>query len=151
MQKKFNREEIDSIIPQSDPFLFLDEAAIDGDTAIATYKIRGDEFFLKGHFKDNPVFPGTLMFEALGQLGVLYVLASGNASFTQEIDPSTIFFISTENMRCQRICRPSETLTLEIKPVRIRHPMFAFEGKISVGNERTAFVERATLTFDYKK
>ena len=87
----------------------------------------------------------------LGQLGVLYLLVSGNPAFEKEIDPSTIFFISTEGMRCQRLCRPSETLSLEIKPVRIRHPMFAFEGKISVDGARTAFVERATLTFDYKK
>jgi hypothetical protein len=30
--------------------------------------------FLEGHFKENPVFPASIMIEALGQLCVFYLL-----------------------------------------------------------------------------
>ena len=56
--KKFSHEEICAILPQQPPFLFLDEAVIDGKEITATYLVRGDEFLLKGHFKNDPVFPG---------------------------------------------------------------------------------------------
>ena len=50
----YDRLEITSRLPQQPPFLFVDEAQIEGETVRARYTVRGDEFFLEGHFKDNP-------------------------------------------------------------------------------------------------
>ena len=36
--------------------------------ATGKYKITGDEFFLKGHFKDNPVLPASIMLD--GEYGI---------------------------------------------------------------------------------
>ena len=73
MDRKLNRQEIEALMPHGDPFLFIDSAEIGIGLAKMKYKIRGDEFFFKGHFKNNPIFPATLMLEAVGQLGVLYL------------------------------------------------------------------------------
>jgi 3-hydroxyacyl-[acyl-carrier-protein] dehydratase len=43
-------------MPHRFPFLFIDEAQVLSDSVQAVYKIKGDENFLKGHFKDNPSF-----------------------------------------------------------------------------------------------
>lgn len=150
MEKSLNRQEIEKLMPHQDPFLFLDEATLGIGSASAKYKIKGDEFFLKGHFKDNPVFPGTLMLEAVGQLGVLYLLASGDPALAKPVDPKKIFFTSSDNARCSRICRPGETLNIFLKVSRVRHPLFSFEGKGSVDGQRASFVETITLTFDYQ-
>lgn len=150
MEKIFNREEIEGIMPHQYPFLFIDSAVIGEGYAKAKYKIRPDEYFLKGHFKDNPVLPGTLMLEAIGQLGVLYLLSSSDSSIGKPVDPKKIFFSSSDNARCLRICRPGETLDMELAVTRIRHPLFFFEGKASVDGQRASFVEKITLTFDYK-
>lgn len=150
MDRKLNRQEIEALMPHGDPFLFIDSAEIGIGSARMRYQIRGDEFFFKGHFKGNPVFPATLMLEAVGQLGVLYLLASPDPAIGGEVDPKKIFFTSSDNARCVRICRPGETLDIELKVSRMRRPLFFFEGKSSVGGERASFVEKITLTFDYK-
>ena len=45
-----DREEIKNILPHRDNMLLLDEVAKEDDVAIGHYTVRGDEFFLKGHF-----------------------------------------------------------------------------------------------------
>src|SRR4051812_35030973 len=67
-------EHIGAVMPIQPPFLFLNEASVSSTAANGKYKITGQEFFLQGHFKDNPVMPASIMLEALGQLAVLYLL-----------------------------------------------------------------------------
>src|SRR3954468_20505489 len=67
-------EQIVAVMPIQPPFLFLNEASVSSSGANGKYKISGQEFFLQGHFKDNPVMPASIMLEALGQLAVLYLL-----------------------------------------------------------------------------
>ncbi len=146
----FDKKEILAAMPQQPPFLFLDKVEIDGEEAVSTYTIKDDEVFFKGHFKGNPVFPGSIMLEALGQLGVFYLLKSNHPSFKcKRINPSKIFFISTQNSRCVRICRPGETFQIRAKVLRIRHPLAQFQATMTVGGEKAAFAEGITLTFDY--
>ena len=68
-------EQIAAVMPIQPPFLFLNEASVSSSGANGKYKITGQEFFLQGHFKNNPVMPASIMLEALGQLAVLYLLA----------------------------------------------------------------------------
>ena len=67
----FSKDDILAIMPQQPPFLFIDEAEYSDGVIVGRYKIKETEVFFDGHFKGNPVFPGTLMLEALGQLCVL--------------------------------------------------------------------------------
>ena len=59
--KSYRIEEIASLMPHRDPFLFLESATIAGDKATAKYKITGNEYFLEGHFKENPIFPASII------------------------------------------------------------------------------------------
>ena len=142
-------EQIVSVMPIQAPFLFLNEASIVGNGAQGKYKITGQEFFLQGHFKDNPVMPASLMLEALGQLAVLYLLEGGSSDEDKKVDPSKIFFTSCEGVRCHRICRPGDLLSMTVKPKRTKMPLATFEGSIRVGQEKAAMAEEITLTFAY--
>lgn len=144
-------ERICELMPQSSPFLFLQEATLQGDTLSGLYRISGDEYFLEGHFKGRPVFPASIMIEALGQLGVLYLLLGKDEGLTQTVDPETIYFTSCDGIRAQRICKPGDLLRLQVKPRRIRHPLATFEGAITTEDEKVAFAEEITLTFDYRQ
>ena len=141
--------EILALMPQQPPFLFVQEATLRSDEARGTYKIAGDEFFLEGHFKNNPVFPASIMLEALGQLAVLFLFKAKRAEITGPVSPARVFFTSCDGVRCQRVCRPHDVLTLVVKPKRIKHPLALFQGHITCGSERVAFAEEICLTFDY--
>jgi acyl carrier protein len=143
-------EQIIAVMPIQPPFLFLNEASINGHGAQGKYKISGQEFFLQGHFKDNPVMPASMMLEALGQLAVLSLI-EGLVPIDdgRTVDPKTIFFTSCEGVRCHRVCKPGDVLTLTVKPKRAKMPLATFEGTIRVGQERAAIAEEITLTFGY--
>jgi len=142
-------EEIVALMPIQPPFLFLNEASISSGGANAKYKITGQEFFLQGHFKDNPVMPASIMLEALGQLAVLYLLDGTALEPGRAVNPATIFFTGCEGVRAHRMCRPGDILTLSIKPKRLKTPLATFEGAIRVGQEKAAIAEEITLTFGY--
>jgi 3-hydroxyacyl-[acyl-carrier-protein] dehydratase len=142
-------EQVASIMPIQPPFLFINEAQIGSAGAQGKYKITGQEFFLQGHFKDNPVLPASIMLEALGQLAVLFLLEGSQAEPGKRVDPSRILFTSCEGVRCHRICRPGDTLSLSVRPRRVKMPLATFEGSIRVGQEKAAVAEEITLTFAY--
>ena len=142
-------EHIATVMPIQPPFLFLNEGSVSSSGANAKYKITGQEFFLQGHFKDNPVMPASIMLEALGQLAVLYLLEGMTPEPGKMVNPSTIFFTGCEGVRAHRVCRPGDILTMSIKPKRAKMPLATFEGAIRVGQEKAAIVEEITLTFGF--
>jgi len=148
----FAVQDLVELLPQNPPFLFLNEATLSPGSATGLYQITGDEYFLEGHFKGNrPVFPASLMLEALGQLAVLVLLAGKEPELEEGVDPESVFFASCNTVRCQRVCRPGDLLTLSVKPRRFRHPLAVFEGSIRCGDEKVAWVEELVLSFDRPK
>lgn len=142
-------EHIGTVMPIQPPFLFLNEASVSSTSANGKYKITGQEFFLQGHFKDNPVMPASIMLEALGQLGVLYLLEGAPTEPGKMVSPQTIFFTGCEGVRAHRICKPGDILTLSIKPKRMKMPLATFEGAIRVGQDKAVIVEELTLTYGF--
>src|SRR5687767_7415957 len=142
-------EHIGAVMPTQPPFLFLNEASVSSTAANGKYKITGQEFFLQGHFKDNPVMPASIMLEALGQLAVLYLLEGAPTEPGKVISSNTIFFTGCEGVRAHRVCKPGDILSLSIKPKRMKMPLATFEGSIRVGQEKAVIAEEITMTFGY--
>jgi acyl carrier protein len=140
-------DELRALMPIQAPFLFLDEARVGPAQCTASYRITGQEFFLAGHFKNNPVMPASIMLEALGQLGVLHLLTGLPVEAGKVVDASTIFFASTDGVRCSRVCKPGDVLTLTIKSKRVKEPLAVYSGSIRVGQEKAVIAEEITLTF----
>ena len=142
-------EEVASLMPHKEPFLFLESVTLEGDEVSGSYAISGNEYFLEGHFKNQPVFPASIMIEALGQLCVFYLLKGEHPELKEKVDPSKIFFTSCDGVKCRRICKPGDKLSMKVKVSRIRHPLASFTGEIFVGDEKTATAEQIKLAFDY--
>jgi len=147
--ERFAIEQVAALMPQQDPFLFLQEAALEGVSGRGTYVISGKEPILEGHFKGNPVFPASIMLEALGQLAVFYLLRRkpeelglGDGAAP---DAAGLFFAGADGVRCHRVCRPGDKLELEVALKRTRPPLAVFSGSICVGGEKAVAAEEIML------
>ena len=67
-----NSKEIISLLPYQKPFLFVDELTHISEKGITGhYTFEKDEYFYKGHFKENPVTPGVILTEVMAQIGLV--------------------------------------------------------------------------------
>lgn len=144
---KYDRERILSIIPQGPPFYFLDSAEIEGNLVRATYKVTGEEYFLEGHFKDNPVFPASIVFEALGQAACLWILERGEEATGVKLGSDEVVFASMDGAHFYRRAKPGDVLEMEVSLSKLRPPLGIFHGSVKVGGSRLAQVEQLILAY----
>lgn len=123
-----DREELKRILPHREPMLLVDSAEMDGEWSVSTYTVRGDEFFLSGHFPGSPIVPGVILCEMMGQ---------GSAILMQDIlDGDTYpMFVSFENVRFKRSVRPGDTVVSRARITGKRGNMIFIESNAKVDGQ----------------
>ncbi len=144
---RYDRIELGSRLPQQPPFLFLDEAEIEGDTIRAKYKVTGDETFLEGHFKGNPIMPASIVFEAIGQAACLWVLEGSPEETRANLQSNEVLFASMEEAYFYRRARPGALLEVGAALGRLRAPLALLRGGAPIGGEKLAQIENLKLAF----
>jgi 3-hydroxyacyl-[acyl-carrier-protein] dehydratase len=139
--------EIESLLPHREPFLFVDEIVeASKEKIIARHVFNEKEFFFKGHFPEYPVVPGVIIIETMAQsggaglrkLGVL----GGDALF---------FLASVDKVKFRRQVRPGDEVRSEIVSLRISPLMVKQSGKAFVGDELAAEAEWMCLVSSSSK
>jgi len=106
--------------------LLIDEAEIGEDgSAIGHYTVRGDEYFLQGHFPGNPVVPGVILCEMMAQTCAVLLAGSGAGK--------TPFFTSLDGVRFKNVVRPGDTIEFRCRLTGRRDPFHFAEGRGTVG------------------
>ena len=129
-----NKDDIKRYLPHREPFLFIDEVVDIKDNEIIHAKkiISEDEYFLKGHFPGNPIFPGVIIIEALGQ-------ASGILGFTimnKTPEEGSIYVLAgVDKVRFRKRVRPGDTIDLFSKVVSEKRGIWKFECKAEINSE----------------
>ena len=109
------------LIPQQDPFRFIDEILeVDDDHIVGTYRFCPDSDFYRGHFPGNPVTPGVILIEALAQVGIvalgIFLLARESEA---EVTKTMTLFTDT-NVEFAGIVNPGDRVTITAEKVFFR-------------------------------
>jgi 3-hydroxyacyl-[acyl-carrier-protein] dehydratase len=137
-----DRNQIKDIIPHREPMLLVDSVEVHGDSATGSYRVRGDEWFLLGHFPNMPIVPGVIICEMIAQTGSVLVLVK------ERFKGAVPLFAGMKNVRFKRIVRPGDTLTLKAYLTRLFGEIGFGTGEAYVGNELAASLE---FSFALKK
>ena len=143
----YERDRICLILPQQPPFLFLDRAEIRGDTVRASYTFRPEELFFPGHFRDDPVVPASIVYEAFGQAGCLWVLEQVPARLQQVLVSNQVLFVGMDEARFFKRAKPGDQIEIEQTLTKLRAPLAVFDGVVKVHDQILARVEGLTLAF----
>lgn len=120
-----NREEIMTILPHRDNMLLLDDVERKDGTAVGHYTVRGDEFFLKGHFPDHPIVPGVILCEILAQSACV-LMQDAMSEGTLPV------YTGLNHVKFRSPVKPGDAVETRCYIKRAKHPFYFAEGTVSV-------------------
>jgi 3-hydroxyacyl-[acyl-carrier-protein] dehydratase len=141
----WDKDKIKSILPQREPFLFIDEVVeIEGtEKVVAVKHVLPQENYFQGHFPGNPVMPGVLILEAMAQTAiVLYALIKPDVAQSKPT-----FFLGKSKVEFFSPVVPGDDLFLEVTPVKLASNAGIVDAKARVKDK---IVAKAELVFGIK-
>ena len=131
---QIKKEDIKKYLPHREPFLFIDEVvSIKNDNKIHCKKlIIEEEYFLQGHFPNNPIFPGVIIIEALGQAsGIL-----GFSLMNKSPEEGSIYVLAgVDKVRFRKRVRPGDNIDLYSKVVSEKRGIWKFDCRAELDSE----------------
>lgn len=131
---RMNKDELKQILPHREPMLLLDEAELKEDNlAVGKYTVKGDEWFLQGHFPGMPIVPGVVQCEMLAQTCCMLL--------AEQVKGKLPLFAGLDRVRFKNKVLPGDTLVMECSLTRSRPPFYFAKGRGSVDGKPVVSAE----------
>jgi len=129
-------DEISKILPQKFPFLMIDKVLSleAGKRLIAVKNVTINEVFFQGHFQEKPIFPGSLIIEAMAQTAILLYSSINNAKSGQ----SAKYYLGSVKAHFSKPVVPGDQLRIEAVMVKAMPNGLFVETKAFVMEDKVA-------------
>ncbi|MDI6795604.1 MAG: 3-hydroxyacyl-ACP dehydratase FabZ [Desulfatibacillaceae bacterium] len=139
MQTICDIKRILQVLPHRYPFVLVDRIVelVLGEKITGIKNVTYNEAFFQGHFPDEPIMPGVLIVEAMGQTGgVLACL-----THEEELGGQPIYFTGMDRVRFRRPVRPGDQLVLDVSFLKRRKNLIKMAGSATVDGNLCAEAE----------
>lgn len=150
-ETRFDISTVLSIMPHRYPFLMVDRVvSLEPWKGIKAYKnVTYNEPQFQGHFPDQPVMPGVLIVEAMGQTGALFIALSLREApdsvpygvSLPELEGRVAYFAGFDKVKFRRQVVPGDRLDIEVKLLRLGSRIWKVEALATVDGQKTAQAE----------
>ena len=98
-------------MPLREPMLLVDEIHENEDGSVTgSYTVRGDEFFLQGHFPNNPIVPGVMLCEMAAQCSCLLM--------AEQVKGKTTLYAGMNNVKFKNPVRVGDKVEFTCSRIR---------------------------------
>jgi len=136
-------------LPHRYPFLLVDRIIeVDAEHAIGLKNVTFNEPFFQGHFPKEPVMPGVLVLEAMGQVAAMMIINRPDS-----LGDMAMYLTGIEKAKIRRPVVPGDQLTTTAKMEKLRGRIGRVSAVARVGDDVAAealfgFVIAKALTGD---
>ncbi len=139
MGDQINIRQIMACLPHRYPLILVDRilSITPGESIIALKNVTINEPFFQGHFPDNPIMPGVLVLEAMGQAGGILA----HESIPDAHRGAAFYFMGIDGARFRKPVTPGDQLILEMRLLRRRSRAVKMSGVAKVNDAVAAQAE----------
>ncbi|MBC7331293.1 MAG: 3-hydroxyacyl-ACP dehydratase FabZ [Synergistetes bacterium] len=127
------------VLPHRYPFLLVDRILeIEEGRVVGVKNVTINEPFFQGHFPGEPVMPGVLVLEAMGQVAAVMIINR------EELKGKFTYLVGLDKVRFRKPVLPGDQLVTEAWVKRVKKNMGIVEARGTVNGE---VVAEATFLF----
>jgi UDP-3-O-[3-hydroxymyristoyl] N-acetylglucosamine deacetylase/3-hydroxyacyl-[acyl-carrier-protein] dehydratase len=141
----FDVTAIQKILPHRYPFLLVDRITelVPGERVTGIKNVTIGEHFFQGHFPGQPIMPGVLVVEAMGQVGGVLLLNTA-----AEPEKKLVYFTGLDKVKFRHPVTPGDQLVVKVEMVLYRRNVCKMHGRAFVGDELAAEAEMQAVIVD---
>lgn len=134
----WNVADVMRILPHRYPFLLVDRILdMQPEKRIVGIKnVTINEPFFQGHFPGNPIMPGVLIIEAMGQVGGLMLFNS-----VEKPEEWLVYFTGVDKVRFRKPVLPGDQIVFELDMIKRRGAVCLMKGLARVEDKTVAEAE----------
>ncbi len=140
----YKKEDIFKMIPNRDPFLFIDKISgidLTNNCIVGNKKIKQNDPIFKGHFPDFPVYPGVLQLEMISEIFCcLYYFVSKKTTKILDSGPVNLRATRMHDALLQHGLFPNDEVKIATKVIENNGLTFSGIGQIIKGKEIAVLV-----------